>query len=118
MTAWNFDYPKFTYTKTAQVSISPVPTVAYRVNNACFGDAITFVNMTTLPSGITGTIDYTWNFGNGATSKKKDESYKYPAPGGYKVTLTASLKGCATSLTKNANQFAKPVARLLSIWKM
>ena len=110
MTAWNFDYPKFTYTKTAQVSISPVPTVAYRVNNACFGDAITFVNMTTLPSGITGTIDYTWNFGNGATSKKKDESYKYPAPGGYKVTLTASLKGCATSLTKNANQFAKPVA--------
>ena len=118
MTAWNFDYPKFTYTKTAQVSISPVPTVAYRVNNACFGDAITFVNMTTLPSGITGTVDYTWNFGNGATSKKKDESYKYPAPGGYKVTLTASLKGCATSLTKNANQFAKPVADFLSIWKM
>ena len=110
MTAWNFDYPKFTYTKTAQVAISPVPTVAYRVNNACFGDDVTFVNMTTLPSGITGTIDYTWNFGNGTTSKKKDESYKYPAPGGYKVTLTASLKGCAASLTKNANQFAKPVA--------
>ncbi|MFT5479093.1 MAG: PKD repeat protein [Bacteroidia bacterium] len=110
MTAWNFDYPKFTYTKTGTVSISPVPTVAYRVNNACFGDAITFVNMTTLPSGITGTIDYTWNFGNGTTSKKKDESYKYPAPGGYKVTLTASLKGCAASLTKNANQFAKPIA--------
>ncbi len=37
-------------------------------------------------------------------------AYKYPAPGGYKVTLTASLKGCAASLTKNANQFAKPVA--------
>ena len=110
MTAWNFDYPKFTYTKTAQISISPVPTVAYRVNNACFGDDVTFINNTTLPSGITGTIDYTWNFGNGTTSKKKDESYKYPAPGGYKVTLTASLKGCAASLTKNANQFAKPVA--------
>lgn len=109
VSAWNYDYPKFVYTLTKTVSISPVPTVCYKVTNACEGDFVKFTNCTTAP--VSGTIDYTWNFGDGtATSKNKDVQHKYIKAGGYQVTLTASLNGCATSLTKNANQFARPKA--------
>jgi len=111
MTAWNFDYPLFTYEITKTINISPVPTVDYRVHNACQGEKVEFENFTSLPSGITGTIDYSWDFGDGSAKvTTKDASYDYGPAGGYKVTLTASLRGCAASLTKNANQFAKPVA--------
>jgi PKD repeat protein len=64
-----------------------------------------------LPAGITGTIDYVWSFGDGsATTTVKDPKHTYANPGGYEVTLSASLKGCASTITKNANQFATPVA--------
>ncbi|MBO6516093.1 MAG: PKD domain-containing protein, partial [Bacteroidia bacterium] len=45
--AWNFDYPKFVYTLSKQVSISPVPTVDFKVTNACEGQDIVFANATT-----------------------------------------------------------------------
>ena len=110
LTAWNFDYPKFVYEIVKRVEISPVPTVDFKVTNACEGSDISFTNNTSLPAGITGTIDYKWNFGDRGTSILKDPKHQYTAAGGYQVTLTASLRGCATSLTKNANQFATPNA--------
>jgi PKD repeat protein len=111
MVAWNFDYPKFTYDISKTVNISPVPSTDFTVKNACEGINIEFTNGTTLPAGITGTIDYVWSFGDGsATTTVKDPKHTYANPGGYEVTLSASLKGCASTITKNANQFATPVA--------
>lgn len=109
VTAWNYEYPKFTYTLTKQVDISPVPDVCFKVKNACEGENIEFLNCTTAP--VAGSINYIWNFGDGTTpSTLKDPKHAYANAGGYQVTLTASLNGCATSLTKNANQFATPTA--------
>lgn len=109
LTSWNFDYPKFQYSLTQTVNISPVPTVCFKVKNACEGNNLEFINCTTAP--VSGTIDYRWNFGDGtAVSTMKDPKHQYQKAGGYPVTLSASLKGCVSSLKKNANQFATPVA--------
>ena len=104
-----FDYPKFTWTKSKTVTVFPVPAVDFKVTNACEGIDLTFKNNTTSPIG--GTINYTWNFGDGsANSNVTDPTHKYAKAGGYQVRLTASLNGCASVVTKNANQFARPVA--------
>jgi PKD repeat protein len=111
VTAWNFDYPKFTYSLSKQIEVYPVPMTNFAVKNACEGVDIEFTNGTTLPAGITGTIDYIWNFGDGsANSNALNPTHLYANPGGYKVTLSASLNGCVSTITKNANQFATPVA--------
>ncbi|MEZ4844778.1 MAG: PKD domain-containing protein [Bacteroidia bacterium] len=107
VTAWNHDYPKFQYTLTKTVNVSPVPTVDFTVKNACEGTDITFTNGSKLPAGVTGSIDYTWNFGDGSAKVKTlNTTHKYAKAGGYKASLTASLNGCAATLVKNANQFA------------
>ncbi|MEZ4844776.1 MAG: PKD domain-containing protein [Bacteroidia bacterium] len=111
VTAWNHDYPKFQYTLTKTVNVSPVPTVDFTVKNACEGTDITFTNGSKLPTGVTGSIDYTWNFGDGSAKVKTlNTTHKYAKAGGYKASLTASLNGCAATLVKNANQFATPDA--------
>jgi PKD repeat protein len=106
-------YPKFEFKKTLQVAVTPVPTIDFKVLNACEGLAINFANTTSLPAGVVGTINYTWNFGgagSGDPVTTKNPKYTYAKAGGYKVTLTAVSNGCASTITKNANQFAKPKA--------
>ncbi|MCB9246602.1 MAG: PKD domain-containing protein [Flavobacteriales bacterium] len=103
-----FDYPKFEFKKSQEVTVFPVPTVDFKVLNACEGEFVEFKNSTTSPIG--GKIDYSWNFGDNQTSTLENPNHKYLKPGGYPVRLTASLNGCASSIVKNANQFARPVA--------
>ncbi|MBI1307326.1 MAG: PKD domain-containing protein, partial [Bacteroidetes bacterium] len=59
--AWNYDYPKFVYTLSKSVDISPKPEACFKVGNACEGQDVQFLNCTTAP--VAGTIDYIWNFG-------------------------------------------------------
>jgi PKD repeat protein len=94
--------------KTIQVVVTEIPKIGFKVFNACLGDSIRFVNATTISSG---TILYNWDFGNGKNSIKESPKYKYNVAGGYKVTLTATSNGCSQTLTKNAQQFARPVAK-------
>ncbi len=104
-----FDYPKFEFKKTKSITINPVPIIDFKVLNACEGEQLTFNNKTTSPIG--GTIDYVWDFGDGsAPTTVESPKHMYNKPGGYRVTLTANLKGCIGSLTKNANQFDRPEA--------
>jgi PKD repeat protein len=109
-----FDYPKFEFTLSKTVEVSPVPAVDFKVENACEDEDLTFNNLTSLPAGITGTIDYTWDFGDGSapvnTQSDAPQTHQYQNAGGYSATLTASFNGCAASVIKNANQFARPVA--------
>jgi PKD repeat protein len=90
-----------------EIEVFEIPDVKFDVLNACDKTAIKFTNKTTISSG---TLQYDWNFGDGKTSIAPSPSHLYAAPGGYKVTLTATANGCTNSLTKNATQFAKPVA--------
>ncbi len=93
---------------TITVCVTEVPTVKFKVTNACQGTAVKFTNQTTIGSG---TIGYTWIFGdNTPNSTVTNPTHTYSTPGGYKVTLKASASGCESSLTKNAYEFARPVA--------
>ncbi|MBI1305736.1 MAG: PKD domain-containing protein [Bacteroidetes bacterium] len=94
---------------TICVTVSEMPNVDFKVDNACEGHNIVFTNNTTIN---TGTINYDWNFGDGsAHSSVKNPVHVYNTAGGYKVTLKAtSDKGCVESLQKSANQFASPTA--------
>ncbi len=94
--------------KTIQVVVTEIPKIGFNVFNACLGDSVRFVNKTTISSG---TIAYKWDFGNGSSSTKTNTGQKYNAAGGYKVTLTATSNGCEQRLTKNAQQFSRPVAK-------
>jgi PKD repeat protein len=90
------------------VKVTEIPKIDFKVFNACFGDSVSFVNATTISSGA---ISYKWDFGNGASSVRTNPKYKYPVAGGYKVTLTASSNGCNSTLSKTAQEFARPVAK-------
>ncbi|NQW42536.1 MAG: PKD domain-containing protein [Bacteroidetes bacterium] len=93
---------------TIQLEVVEKPTAKFKVNNACKGVNVTFLNQSFIGSGA---LSYVWNFGdNSATSTLANPTKQYAVAGGYKVTLTVSASGCISTLTKNAYQFAKPVA--------
>lgn len=99
---------------TIIVEVGELPTVGFRVNNKCEGNAITFVNTTYVGNGL---LSYQWNFGDGSpivnTTSAATQSKNYASAGSYRVTLTAEANGCVSSLTKNAYVFAKPVASFI-----
>lgn len=112
LTAISVQFPKFETTFSKVITVTPVPTIDFKVLNACEKTDITFKNNTTLP--IAGTITYDWDFGDPTTtadkSTLKEPKYKYSNPQGYKVRLRATANGCSSELIKNANQFATPTA--------
>ena len=94
--------------KTISVVVNEIPNINFKVFNACFGDSVSFVNATTISKGL---ITYKWDLGNGSSSIKVNPKQKYPVAGSYRVTLTATSNGCSQSLTKNAWEFPRPVAK-------
>ncbi len=93
---------------TVTVEVNHIPNISFKVLNACEGTKIKFDNQTTIVGN--SPITYSWDFGDGNTSTMEDPEHEYNTPGGYRVTLRATANGCVSTLTKNANQFAKPVA--------
>lgn len=92
---------------TINVVVTEIPKVNFTKNNSCEGSLTNFNNTTTY--GGAGTVTYTWDFGDGkGTSTLKNPSYRYTTPGGYPVTLRASVNGCASSITKNTYLFHRP----------
>jgi len=98
----------YTDTKTLSVDVTEIPKIGFKVFNACLGDSVSLVNSTTISKG---SISYKWDLGNGRTSTRVSPKSKYANSGSYQVTLTATSNGCSQTLTKNAWQFARPVAR-------
>jgi PKD repeat protein len=102
------EYPKFEFKAMKSITVTPVPTVDYKVISACYGEDVTFTNNTSSP--VPATITYRWDFGDGTSSTMEEPSKGYSQAGQYQVTLTATANGCSRSVTKNANQFAVPTA--------
>ncbi len=96
----------FVFTKTYDVTVNAIPSVAFDKANACLGQDLVFTNKT---NPLTSKM--TWEFGNGATATTTDAKYKYSKPGTYNVTLSADLNGCVAKLTQKVYQFEKPVAK-------
>jgi len=92
---------------TINVVVTEIPKVNFTKNNSCEGSNTNFNNTTTY--GGSGTVTYSWDFGDGkGKSIVKSPSYRYTTPGGYPVTLTATVNGCAASITKNTYLFHRP----------
>jgi PKD repeat protein len=96
----------FVFTKTQDVEVNAIPTVAFDKANACLGQDLMFTNKT---NPLTAKM--AWDFGNGATATTTDAKYKYNKAGTYNVTLSADLNGCVAKLTQKVYQFEKPVAK-------
>ena len=98
--------------KIIAVVVTEIPKIGFKVLNACEKVAVSFTNSTTIGAG---TVAYAWDFGDPSTtldkSTAKNPTWTYPNPGAYKVTLRATSNGCTSELSKNANQFATPVAK-------
>jgi PKD repeat protein len=94
--------------KSITINVNEIPTANFKNVNACAGTTVKLTNTTTIGSG---TLSYSWDFGDGSPAVTTTNAVKlYAAPGGYKVTLTAEGNGCKNVVSKNVYQFAKPVA--------
>jgi len=80
---------------TVDVFVNPIPNASFTVNRAsqCVNaDNFLFTNTSTIS---TGTLSYSWNFGDGNTSNNMSPNHSYNSAGVYTVRLTiTSATGC------------------------
>ncbi|MBS1652736.1 MAG: PKD domain-containing protein [Bacteroidetes bacterium] len=94
---------------TQNVTISLKPTANFIVPSLCYGNSFNFNNSSTTPSG---TMSYTWNFGNSSSpSNATSPSYTYPSAGNYTASLIVQNSGgCIDSISKPLSVYALPIA--------
>ncbi len=96
-------------TSMATVQVFAVPATAFSVNTAaqCLaGNSFSFTNSSAISSG---TLSYSWNFGDGNTSTSKDPVHTYTVAGNYTVKLVASSNsGCSAEITQSVTVYPKP----------
>lgn len=95
-------------TFTSPVKVYPLPNAAFTLpyNNLCDSTATLQIK-----NNSTGTIDYSWDFGNGSTSTLFNPSVTYNSPGNYVVTLTArNTYLCMDTASATFSLHQQPVA--------
>lgn len=102
---------KDSFTRT--IEVMPKPKVDFAVKGGCLGQAFTFTNTTTIPSG---TVTYRWRFEDGFTSTSdKEVKHTFAEASQYGVTLIATSSfGCVDSITKIVSAFPLPKADFTS----
>lgn len=77
---------------------------------SCTSTSISFRNLSTGPG-----LDYTWDFGDGATSDQQNPVHLYKSEGAYTVSLSIKDKyGCGSFISKaNYIRIANPVANFI-----
>lgn len=90
------------------VSAYPSPMVNFVPDTVCLGETVSFDNQSTISSG---SLSYTWSFGDGSTSTNVQATHTYSAIGNYEVILEAeSNNGCFDSDTQYVLIYEQPVA--------
>jgi gliding motility-associated-like protein len=83
------------------ITVHPDPSVDFKEpnNQQCFGNNLfNFVNNSTI---LTGSMQYLWSFGDGATDTTRDAAHSYAGPGDFMVKMVVlSNKGCTDSTSK------------------
>jgi len=103
-----YDANQCVSTDDVTITESAVPVAAFVVVDACTGDAVQFIDATTIATGTVTNWD--WDFGDGNTSTIQNPMHPYTVPGTYDVTLVASSGNCSDQITLQANSFPNPVA--------
>lgn len=94
---------------TKEVTVYPLPDVAFVAENACDGKITTFVNQTTIGQGRV--VSYLWDFGDGTNSVEAAPVKQFLNPGAYPVKLRAtSDKGCTDEITQMVIVDVPPIA--------
>jgi len=89
------------YNNTAKIPNVP-PTAAfsfYPLHPFSF-EKVIFVDASDDANGLMDIVSWLWNFGDGATSNKKNPSHNYSKPGRYNVTLTVKDRAGNNNTTK------------------
>ena len=104
-----------TATSSEPLTISPYPIASFTANDECMGDAVSFVNNSSISSGVN--LVSTWDFNtidatttNVSNSTLSSVSYTYPAAASYNVSLSVSAAGCSNSINQNITVHPNPVA--------
>ncbi len=96
-------------TAVQNVYVYPQPTPAFTINDTtqCLnGNSFVFTNTSTIS---TGTLGYSWRFGDGTTSTQTNPTKTYTIAGTYTVTLiTTSNNGCIDSAKGTVYVYPKP----------
>ena len=97
--------------RAIRVTLNPGPIAAFDVDDSvkCAPDRrFTFVNKSTVASG---SLSYTWDFGNGSTSQSPSPTVQYTRVGSYRVTLRATSDlGCVQSASRTLRIDSMPRA--------
>jgi gliding motility-associated-like protein len=90
-------------TGTAVITYKITPTLDFSFLPACAGSSTVFINGSTFSGG--GSINYSWDLGDGASLEGDQAEHIYTQGGEYRVILTATTSVCPSSPEK----FAKAV---------
>ncbi|HCX24974.1 MAG: hypothetical protein CMB80_20260 [Flammeovirgaceae bacterium] len=90
------------------VEVYPLPTTSFTGIDVCFGNTTTFSNNSSISSG---TVTYSWDFGDGSTSTAVNPSHEYDEPGTYSVNLqSTSSFSCQTNEVITVVVYEQPIA--------
>lgn len=88
------------------LAVYPPPNVSFNFNNVCSADSATMANLSSVSSG---SLSYSWDFGNSTGSALTNPKVKYAAPGTFPIKLVATTtNACKDSLTKPITIFDSP----------
>ncbi|MBL0328752.1 MAG: gliding motility-associated C-terminal domain-containing protein [Bacteroidetes bacterium] len=95
----------------AMVIVYPKPVGAFTADTVCYGNATTFTNTSTIPSGF---IQFNqWDFGDGNNSLAPSPTHTYGAAGTFTVSLMlTSNQGCLDTVSVNVVVNALPSATI------
>jgi gliding motility-associated-like protein len=89
------------------VQVFPLPLINFIADNICDTQPVEFRNFSSIASG---TVDYTWDFGDQTSAGESDPIHLYVSPATYPVKLTAvSNAGCTSSKEKSVTIYPLPV---------
>lgn len=95
-----------TSNSSQSIEVFPVPIASFSATPQCEGVATSFINDSQISSG---SISYSWNFGDGGTSTFVSPNHSYVSAGDYSVQLIASTsKSCADTIITNVESYGKP----------
>jgi PKD repeat protein len=78
------------------------PTALFKFDTVCVGDSTHFTDQSTIVLNGAILTNWTWNFGDGATSSLENPAHKFPAGNNYNVQLTIKdAKNCQSVINHN-----------------